>query len=314
MENMESSQSVIQPANQLDARSTNVTITTSALDGSTTPSPVSSSKSVAIEIDDHYDVSHPKHGIALVINQMNFSNMSPRDGSDIDCNSISSVLKTIGFDVRVIEDLKRKKLLAMLKTIASEDHSQNNCLVVVVLTHGKEKNRLYANDKSYKVSKLWEPFVGDACPSLVGKPKLFFIQACRGKKLDIGSRVKRMIKEPIQVPINYVIPAMADLLVMYSTCDGYYAWRNTDNGSWFIQSLSNELGVNAYRLELLHILTAVSRRVAYQYQSNVPRSLTLDAKKQMPCIVSMLTKLLYFPTQKPQPDCSLLTRTDNSGE
>uniref|UniRef100_A0A182RXU4 Caspase n=1 Tax=Anopheles funestus TaxID=62324 RepID=A0A182RXU4_ANOFN len=311
---MESSQCFIQPANQLDARSTNVTITTSALDGSTTPSPVSSSKRVAIEVDDHYDVSHPKQGIALVINQVNFSNMSPRDGSDIDCNSISSVLKTIGFDVRVFNDLTKKELLAMLKTIASEDHSQNNCLVVVVMTHGEEENRLYANDKSYKVSKLWEPFVGDACPSLVGKPKLFFLQACRGTKLYTGSRVKRMIMEPIPGPINYVIPAMADLLVMYSTCDGYYAWRNTDKGSWFIQSLSNELGVNAYRLELLHILIAVSRRVTNLYQSNAPRNGTLYAKKQMPCIVSMLTKLLYFPTQKPQPDCSSLTRTDNSGE
>ncbi|XP_053668341.1 caspase-1-like [Anopheles marshallii] len=305
---LESSQSLIEPTSQFDSRSINLTITTSALDAPTAPSPVS--RSVAVEIDDRYDTSHPNRGLAIIINQVKFNGMAEREGSDKDRDSISSVLSEIGFDVREIEDLKKRKLLAMLKSIASEDHSKNDCLVVVVMTHGKKNNRLYARDKCYKADKLWEPFIGDACPSLLGKPKLFFIQACRGKKLDTGSRIKRMVAEVLPlpvaepVPINYVIPTMADLLVMYSTCDGYYAWRNTDNGSWFIQSLSMELVVKAHRQELLHILTGVSRRVAYQYQSNVPGNRALDAMKQMPCIKSMLTKLLYFPSQNCKPDRS----------
>ncbi|XP_052903201.1 caspase-1-like [Anopheles moucheti] len=308
MEKLESSTSLVEPTDQFDSRSMNLTITTSALDAPTEPTPVS--RSVAAEIDDRYDTSHPNRGLAIIINQVQFHGMAEREGSDKDRDSISSVLSGIGFDVREFDDLKRKKLLANIKSVASEDHSQNDCLVVVVMTHGKKNNCLYARDKCYKADKLWEPFIGDACPSLLGKPKLFFIQACRGRKLDAGSRIKRMVAEVLPlpvaapVPIHYVIPTMADLLVMYSTCDGYYAWRNTDNGSWFIQSLSLELVVKAHRQELLHILTGVSRRVAYQYQSDVPGNKNLDAMKQMPCIKSMLTKLLYFPSQNCKPDRS----------
>uniref|UniRef100_A0A182WE27 Caspase n=1 Tax=Anopheles minimus TaxID=112268 RepID=A0A182WE27_9DIPT len=301
MEQMDSSKSTIVPTDQLDAISVNVTSTVTELDAPPSPSLVSVDVAV-----DRYDTSHAKRGIALILNQAKFKSMCRRDGSDRDRDSMSAILNSIGFDVRVFDDLKRKELLATLKSIAAEDHSQNDCLVVVVMTHGKTKNHLYASDMSYKANKLWEPFVGSECPSLRGKPKLFFIQACRGEKLDEGVivRVRRMVGEQRSKPddsavkISYVIPSMADLLVMYSTYDGHYSWRNPINGSWFIQSLSYELSANVHRLELLHILTAVSRRVAYEYQSHVPRNEKLDAKKQMPCIVSMLTKLLYFQPEK----------------
>uniref|UniRef100_A0A182LSD5 Caspase n=1 Tax=Anopheles culicifacies TaxID=139723 RepID=A0A182LSD5_9DIPT len=300
MERKNSAKPALARPDQLDAISVNVTSTVTELDAPPSPSHVSICSSIDVEID-RYDTNHPKRGIALIFNQVQFKSMSRRDSSDRDRDSMSSVLSRIGFDVRVFNDLKRKELLAELESVAAEDHSQNDCLVVVVMTHGKAKNHLYASDTCYKAKKLWEPFIGNECPSLRGKPKLFFIQACRGEKLDNGAivRVRRMITEKSEKgEISYVIPTMADLLVMYSTYDGHYSWRNPDDGSWFIQSLSYELRANVHRLELLHILTAVSRRVAYEYQSNVPYNEKLNAKKQMPCIVSMLTKLLYFQQQQ----------------
>ncbi|XP_053660674.1 caspase-1-like [Anopheles marshallii] len=250
-------------------------------------------------MEEYYSTSNPKRGLALIINQVKFRRMTQRDGSNRDRDSISSVLSEIGFDVRVYDDPNKKKLLAMLEEIANEDHSQNDCLVVVVMTHG-DKDVLHASDDSYPVGRLWEPFVGNGCKTLVGKPKLFFIQACRGETFDVGVKMSKVLTDTVDArssseQLLYVIPTMADLLVMYSTYDGHYSWRNPINGSWFIQSLSMELEKNAHSKELLHLLTGVSRRVAYQYQSNVPGNSKMDAKKQMPCIVSMLTKLFYFP-------------------
>lgn len=90
----------------------------------------------------------------------------------------------------------------------------------------------------------------------------------------------------------HVIPELADLLIMYSTSEGFYSFRNETDGSWFIQSLVTELKENP-REELLTILTGVNRRVAYAHQSN-----TLDPRyhafKQMPNILSTLTKSFYF--------------------
>uniref|UniRef100_A0A182MHI8 Caspase n=1 Tax=Anopheles culicifacies TaxID=139723 RepID=A0A182MHI8_9DIPT len=249
--------------------------------------------------EENYDTSHPKRGLAIIINQVHFETMAVRDGSDKDRDSIRATLASLGFAVRVYNDKKKDELLKVLQAAAAEDHSQNDCLVVVAMTHGC-KDALYAQDGSYPIANLWKPFVGDACKTLLGKPKLFFIQACRGESFDEGVKFAKVVSDTVDArgpgsQLLYCIPTMADLLVMYSTYAGHYSWRNPTNGSWFIQSLSLELKENAHSKELLQLLTAVSRRVAYEYQSNVPGIEEMDAKKQMPCIVTMLTKALYFP-------------------
>lgn len=60
-----------------------------------------------------------------------------------------------------------------------------------------------------------------------------------------------------------------------------------------MQSLCEMMGKYAGELELLHILTRVNHKVAVEFESisNVPG---FDAKKQIPCVVSMLTKEMYF--------------------
>jgi Caspase domain len=55
------------------------------------------------------------------------------------------------------------------------DHSDADCLVIIVLTHG-EANMLHAKDTRYAPEKLWQSFTADKCTTLAGKPKLFFIQ------------------------------------------------------------------------------------------------------------------------------------------
>jgi hypothetical protein len=37
-----------------------------------------------------------------------------------------------------------------------------------------------------EIDNITKPFKGDQCKSLVGKPKFFFIQACRGEELMDG--------------------------------------------------------------------------------------------------------------------------------
>lgn len=46
---------------------------------------------------------------------------------------------------------------------------------MVILSHGNE-GILYGYDSAYPAHKIWEPFTADRCTSLVGKPKLFFLQ------------------------------------------------------------------------------------------------------------------------------------------
>lgn len=130
--------------------------------------------------------------------------------------------------------------------VSKQDHTDNDCLLIVMMTHGKRDGRIYSSDGEFLVNDLWKCFIGEGCETLLGKPKLFFIQACRGTSTDPGILLKpkpharsttqmdavdaRQIQEDI-----FVLPTLADLLIMYSTSEGYYSFRNPKEGSWFIQ-------------------------------------------------------------------------------
>ncbi|XP_035784647.1 caspase-like [Anopheles albimanus] len=68
------------------------------------------------------------------------------------------------------------------------------------MTHG-DADKLHAYDDSYLTKQLWKFFV-DECPSLNGKPKLIFIQACRGNAIDAGVSVQNMEKITRSVPVK----------------------------------------------------------------------------------------------------------------
>ena len=74
---------------------------------------------------------------------------------------------------------------------------------------------------------------------------------------------------------------------------GYVSWRDERGGSWFIRSLCRVFEKDGSRLDIMALLTKVSRLVAYEYESSTDEE-EMNQKKQVPSIVSMLTKRLYL--------------------
>lgn len=188
--------------------------------------------------------------------------------------------------------------------VASENHSDISCLIIVIMTHGDTGGRLHTYDSLINVDELWHPFTGDACPTLVGKPKLFFIQACRGQMVDPGA----LLESPNYAANSlasrssgcennkYVVPALADILIFFSTSENYFSYKCPEKGSWFIQTLCDKFDEylqSGEEIDLMRILTAVNRHVAFSFQAYDPGDL-IDACKQMPSITTMLTKILIF--------------------
>uniref|UniRef100_A0A3B3ZG64 Caspase-3 n=1 Tax=Periophthalmus magnuspinnatus TaxID=409849 RepID=A0A3B3ZG64_9GOBI len=249
---------------------------------------------VQTEVDPYiYRTDFPCVGLCLIINNKNFhrsTGMSTRNGTDVDAAAVMETFIKLGYKLIVATDLSVQKLKDKLKSVSEEDHSKYASFVCVILSHGDE-GVIFGTDGCEKLDVLTRFFKGDRCRSLVGKPKLFFIQACRGGEFDGGIETDSV--DAAVDPSTDRIPVEADFLYAYSTAPGYYSWRNTYNGSWFIQSLCEVLEKHR-DLELMQIMTRVNRKVAYHFESssNLPG---FSGKKQIPCIVSMLTKEFFFP-------------------
>lgn len=81
------------------------------------------------------------------------------------------------------------------------------------------------------------------------------------------------------------LPTPSDILVSYSTFPGFVSWRDTQNGSWYVETLDCILGQWAHTEDLqsllLRVANAVSERGIY---------------KQIPGCFNFLRKKLFFKT------------------
>ncbi|KAM3624178.1 uncharacterized protein V6R79_020322 [Siganus canaliculatus] len=257
--------------------------------------PSSASAPVEVDAKPHshsfrYSLNYPSIGQCIIINNKNFdrrTGMNQRNGTDVDAANAMKVFSKLGYKVKVYNDQTVEQMKQVLTCVSKEDHGNSASFVCILLSHGDE-GVFFGTDASIELKQLTSLFRGDRCRTLVGKPKLFFIQACRGTDLDGGIETDSVDDGgPIKIPVE------ADFLYAFSTAPGYYSWRNTMTGSWFMQSLCDMLGKYGRELELQHIMARVNHKVAVEFES-VSNSPTFHAKKQIPCIVSMLTKEMYF--------------------
>lgn len=244
-----------------------------------------------------YNMGHRNRGFCVIFDVEKFhpSRKLPRRlGSHVDSAGLYNLFRSMFFDVVLFKDPTAKEIRYQLEYYSKIDHTDNDCFVCCILTHG-DHGQLYGSDSKFPIDMMFNQFLGDQCPTLVGKPKLFFVQACQGEKLDNGVPV---IADSYDSSADYFkIPTHADFLIAYSTLPGFYSWRNTEDGSWFMQAVIRVLSDYHQDLDLLTMLTIVNHRVAYYKCSNATTP-ELSQKKQVPCITSMLTRRVFFRPKK----------------
>lgn len=187
-------------------------------------------------------MDHEKRGKFILINNVNFkkeSGMADRSGSDKDAKCLYERFTALDFDVKDYRNLTVEEMKKVLKQAAKDSpyNRDADCFACALLSHGDE-GIIYGTDKFVKIEELVTPFYGENCRELAGKPKIFIIQACRGVKCDPGVLVTDSdVVLPPKSTMAYKIPSLADFLFAYSTVPGYFSWRNSSEGSWFIQAI-----------------------------------------------------------------------------
>ncbi|XP_063603069.1 caspase-1-like isoform X1 [Penaeus indicus] len=246
-----------------------------------------------------YNMSHKQRGHCVIFNHRHFdqhTGLGERNGTDRDRDQAQALFTNLGFQVTVYNNLKVYEVKEKIQDLAFDvNHSECDALAVVFMSHG-EKDVLWGRDGTFNPDYLFENFKADQCPTLAGKPKLFFIQACRGEGLDSGTTlVQQKNRDEIDSGYQaYKIPNTADFLVCWSTIPGHFSWRNTTNGSWFIQSLVKVLTRDSAHDDLLSMMTSVNRNMILNFESNCPSQHHMHGKKQAACIVSTLMRKVHF--------------------
>ncbi|CAL8368823.1 unnamed protein product [Boreogadus saida] len=244
-------------------------------------------------LENKYPLTSKPTGLCLIINNENFQDGTNRRGTEKDAESLADVFSWLGFQVLMCKDQTASdmaqvtKLLADLKDLAGlqkcklEEWSDGrftplsvlprhgDAFVCCVLSHGAEKVVLGVDRKPLPISNITWAFNKEHCPALLGKPKVFFIQACQGHRLQTGLVMDDdhalecdaldLGRPKVEDGLRVVsIPAEADILVAVATVEKFQAVRHRENGSWFIQSLCEQLREGCPRGE---DITLILRRV-----------------------------------------------------
>lgn len=96
---------------------------------------------------------------------------------------LSTLLHSLHCDVETHLNITGAEMQRVFKSLSSKDYSSYDYMIIFILTHGVDSNTIYAADGAHlPMNEIFFQFRGDECPSLAGKPKLFFVQACRGER------------------------------------------------------------------------------------------------------------------------------------
>nr|XP_046263266.1 caspase-8-like [Scatophagus argus]XP_046263267.1 caspase-8-like [Scatophagus argus] len=255
--------------------------------------------------DELYQVKSQPTGLCVIINNETFTDMKLRSGTNKDAESLAEVFSWLGFRVLMCKDQTRDQMVQALSCFASlSDFSQLQKLHVkewsssgftdlqgvpehgdaffcCILSHGQNGVVFGIDGEPLPIKQTIRTFKA----TLIGKPKVFLIQACQGKQKHRG-----VLLEDLQTDDSHFIPEEADFLIAIATVEDYVSYRHTLNGSWFIQSVCQQLREGCPRGDdMTTILHRVNDEVSQKEATSRP-----GEEKQMPEVRFTLRKRLVL--------------------
>ncbi|XP_072175992.1 cell death protein 3-like [Diadema setosum] len=254
-------------------------------------------------------------GVAYILNNSNFPHL-PKDsrgmrrGSEIDVRNVEHVFSQLGYEPLVYCNLTRDEILSSIEETVQKINAEgerHSSACFVLMSHGNEHGVSGTDASPYDqriVSRdeIKDRLTGRRCRALLGKPKLIFIQACRGnqftlnaEELDALMSSAKTRREESDFEVDFVpsfrpapsltlnldasrvvndfdvdgggeLPNNADMFVANATSNGYYSIRMRHDGSWFVQALAEVFLANAHVDELHELMRKVTRLVTEHFQ------------------------------------------------
>lgn len=206
-----------------------------------------------------YTMKRKPRGMCIIINNINFEPpFEKREGAERDAEKMKKLFTDLHFDVTDHTNLTAKDMAEVLKQAANAKQQEDaDCLVVILMSHGSTGVIFGVDGEELKLhDKVYALFNNVNCRNLRGKPKLFFIQACRGDRHNYAtdsSAADSGSPDPL--------PQFCDTYVAYSTILDYVSFRNTKDGSWFISAIYDVFRQHADTTDLADMMLKVTEEV-----------------------------------------------------
>ena len=183
-------------------------------------------------------------GKCVIINNVDFQDKSyNRVGGEHDERELVKLFEELHFEVDLNKDLKWDQMRKVAVKYADFNHSHFAAFVMIIMSHGDNLDKIFGVDmRAIGVEDLTTEFKAANCPTLEGKPKLFFINACRGSSEELqssstyqrGACTDKCILGDSTLPRS-TCPQETDFLLAFSSAPGYQSYRFSEYGSLFIQ-------------------------------------------------------------------------------
>ena len=258
-----------------------------------------------------YDIARkPDHGIALIINNRDWVGKPnrTRSGSEHDVEAFKDVVDHFKYTVTVRENLTAEQMKAAVEDAGKAATPNHDSFICCIMSHGDNEGIEGVDGSVVTVEELALLVGPKKCPNLVGKPKIFILQACRGQKIpqaiqfDTTNEPEETPSEPELSDENEIqfdskvmaIPPDADYFYAYCTTPTTMSMRRPSQGTFYIQILCEKLQKKASKMSLHDIVLRVHDKLATDdgYAYTHPR--TGEVYRQMGQVVSTLRKKVYF--------------------
>ncbi|XP_008538025.1 caspase-14 isoform X1 [Equus przewalskii] len=233
--------------------------------------------------EEAYDMSGARLALTLCVTKA-------REGSEADLDALERMFQQLGFESTMKRDPTAQQFQEELEKFQQAMDAREDlvsCAFVVLMAHGVEGRLKGEDEQMVELESLFEVLNNKNCQALKARPKVYIVQACRGEQRDPGETVGSDDIMMITKDSPETIPTYTDTLHIYSTVEGYIAYRHDKEGSCFIQTLVDVF--TERRGPILELLTEVTRRMAEAELVQEGRT-----RKVNPEIQSTLRKRLYL--------------------
>ena len=135
-------------------------------------------------------MQHIPHGLCVIFSNENFDGNSKREGNEFDVAALENTFRWLEFTVDVQQDKKAEEIREKLTNLSKDiDHKNYDAFICCVLSHGGKDVIFGTDGKEISIQEIRNKFKGNR-KGLDSKPKVFFIQACRGVDKDFGHLVQ----------------------------------------------------------------------------------------------------------------------------